>query len=49
MEVIHILESTFMAIYMVRFINPTPAAEAKLLGEKVARNAKFREDTYIVD
>ena len=22
-----------------RFINPTPAAEAKLLGEKVARNA----------
>ena len=26
-----------------RFINPTPAAEAKLLGEKVARNAAFRE------
>ena len=25
------------------FINPTPAAEAKLLGEKVARNAAFRE------
>ena len=27
----------------LRFINPTPAAEAKLLGEKVARNAAFRE------
>ena len=27
----------------VRFINPTPAAEAKLLGEKMARNAEFRE------
>ena len=26
-----------------RFINPTPAAEAKLLGEKMARNAAFRE------
>ena len=26
-----------------RFINPTPAAEAKLLGEKMARNAEFRE------
>ena len=28
----------------VRFINPTPAAEAKLLGEKMARNAKERQD-----
>ena len=26
-----------------RFINPTPAAEAKLLGEKMTRNAAFRE------
>ena len=26
-----------------RFINPTPAAEAKMLGEKMARNAAFRE------
>ena len=25
-----------------RFINPTPAAEAKLLGEKMTRNAAFR-------